>query len=266
MSEEILKLNRLIVSYNKLIIDYSKIELFKKNKPLIYNRLIQLIIDKKLKLISNVKLGVYTTGTHARHLDNSQMSIVKDLTNNKFQYFIKVRKLSTLVSREPKLKLQQNLSSTEELKLKESYQVKLLRLGQIKHWVSSMAEKQGLFTHMVNPAYTSQECSVCHYVSKSNRTKQEEFSCKNPKCNHKENADNNATKVIKSRLLNKNLRVKLGKDNVYLCSRTKSINYKLVKTIVNDEYKLVVINELLPKDKLAKSKEDSGRNLTEAPT
>ena len=463
---EILKLERLIVSYSYLIIKYKEIEILSNNKQIIYNRLIKLIINKKLRLISKVKLGIYKTGTHARHLDNSQMSIVKDLTNKQFKYFIKVRKLSTLISREPKLKLQQNLSSAEELKLKESYQAKLtkhnednfiylpiifnksrlksigktidnllssdnpqilikseqlrigsksnqnksrkihiifnykqqnnlanvieynlnnkinietnegntlgldlnlkhnlladsnginykdilntnnknkfinnlneivelfsipidnrtikqkyryekllrsnesllktylsglikdwknsnilhlvfedlniindksyyehkgikikysrlsrlLRLGQIKHWVSSMAEKQGLFTHMINLAYTSQECSICHYISRNNRTKQEYFCCKNPNCNHKENADNNAAKVIKSRLLNKNLRNKLGKDNVYLCSRTKTINYKLIKSIVHVEYKIGVVTELLPNAKLAKSKEAS---------
>ena len=473
---EILKLERLIVSYNKLIIKYKEIELLSNNKPIIYNRLIKLIIDKKLRLISNVKLGIYKTGTHARHLDNSQMSIVKDLTNNQFNYFIKVRKLSTLIYREPKLKLQQNLSSAEELKLIKEYKLKLdkhnednfiylpiifnksrlksisktideilssdnpqilikseqlrigsksnpnksrkihiifnykqqnnlanviesrlldkvninpteentlgldlnlkhnlladsngitykdilntnnknkfinnlneivelfsietekrtikqkyryekllrsnesllktylsglikdwknsnilhlvfedlnilndksyyehkgikikysrlsrlLRLGQIKHWVSSMAEKQGLFTHMINPAYTSQECSICHYISRNNRTKQEDFCCRNPNClNHKVkiNADINAAKVIKSRLLNKTLINKLGKDNVYLCSRTKSINYKLIKSIVHVEYKIGVVTELLPNAKLAKLKEDSGNILTEA--
>jgi Putative transposase DNA-binding domain len=131
-----------------------------------------------------------------------------------------------------------------------------------------MAEKQGLFTHMVNPAYTSQECKFCHYISINNRTKQEEFCCKNPACiNHnvKVNADINAAQVIKSRLLNNELRHKLGKDNVYLCNRTKSIYYKKVKTIIEDNYKIGVVTELLPKAKLAKLKEDSGRNLTEAP-
>jgi len=463
INKEISKLERLIKSYNKLIANYHEIKQFKINKPLIYNRLIQLIIDKKLRLISKVKLAIYQTGTHARHLDNAQLSIVKDLSNKDYQYFIKVRKVSTLSSREPKLnnktktkdnyqelldkynednfiylplifnksrlksigksidnvlikdnpqilikyeqlrnnsksrkihiifnyEQQNNLAKviennlinktninptelntlgcdlnlkhnliadsnghtysdilnsnnknrfidnlneivelfsikTEERTVKQKYRYekllrsnesllktylsglikdwkskdilhlvfedlnilndksyyehkgikikysrlsRLLRLGQIKHWVASMAEKQGIFTHFINPAYTSQECSVCHYISRNNRTKQEEFICRNPACaNHKVkiNADSNAAKIIKSRLLNKTIRNKLGKDNVYQCSRTKTINYKLVKNIVEDEYKIGVVTELLPNAKLAKSKEDGVRNHTEA--
>jgi len=461
INKEISKLERLIKSYNKLIANYHEIQQFKSNKPFIYNRLIQLIIDKKLRFISKVKLAIYQTGTHARHLNNAQLSIVKDLSNKDYQYFIKVRKVSTLSSREPKLNnktkdnyqelldkynednfiylplifnqsrlksigksidnvlikdnpqilikseqlrnnsksrkihiifnyesinplantiessiknkvninpselntlgcdlnLKHNLIAdskghtykdilnnknkfinnlneivelfsikTEERTVKQKYRYekllrsnesllktylsglikdwknsnilhlvfedlnilndksyyehkgikikysrlsRLLRLGQIKHWVASMAEKQGIFTHFINPAYTSQECSVCHYISTTNRTKQEEFICKNPACaNHKVkiNADSNAARVIKSRLINKTIRNKLGKDNVYQCSRTKSINYKLIKNIVEDEYKIGVVTELLPNAKLAKSKEDSVRNHTEAPS
>jgi len=470
-NKEKIKLERLIKSYNKLIVDYSEIKILSINKTIIYNRLIQLIIDKKVRLISKVNLGIYKTGTHARSLNNSQMSIVKDNSNNKFQYFIKVRKLSTLTSREPKLskelnkeyqlklekynrdnfiylplifnksrlrsigktidtilssdnpqilikseqlrnisknninksrkihiifnyKQQNNLANvinksisdkvsilpteentlgcdtnikhnliadsngnfysdilnstkinnknrfvdnlneivtlfsikTEDRTVKQKYRYekllrsnesllktylsglikdwknsnilhlvfedlnmindksyyqykdctikysrlsRLLRLGQIKYWVASMAEKQGLFTHMINPAYTSQECKFCHYISRNNRTKQEEFCCKNPKCishNIKLNADINAAQVIKSRLLNNELRYKLGKDNVYLCSRTKSVYYKTVKSIVEDNYKIGVVTELLPKAKLARSKEDSVLNHTEAPS
>ena len=460
INKEISRLEKSIKSYNKLIANHHEIQQFKSNKPLIYNRLIQLIVDKKLRLISKVKLAVYQTGTHARHLNNAQLSIVKDLSNKDYQYFIKVRKLDKLIGREPKLnnktknqyqqlldkynednfiylplifnksrlksigksidnvlikdnpqilikseqlrmgsksrkihiifnyEQQNNLANTIEssiknktninptelntlgcdlnlkhnliadsnghtykeilnnknkfinnlneivelfsikteertvkqkyryekllrsnesllktylsglikdwknsnilhlvfedlnilndksyyehkgIKIKYSRLSRLLRLGQIKHWVASMAEKQGIFTHFINPAYTSQECSVCHYISRNNRINQEEFICRNSACaNHKVkiNADSNAARVIKSRLINKNLRVKLGKDNVYQCSRTKSINYKLVKNIVSDEYKIGVVTELLPNlsDRL-KSKEDGVRNHTEA--
>ncbi len=55
------------------------------------------------------------------------------------------------------------------------------------------------------------------------------------------------------------------KNIFYQCSRTKSINYKLVKNIVEDEYKIGVVTELLPNlHSRLKSKEDSVRNHTEA--
>lgn len=43
----------------------------------------------------------------------------------------------------------------------------------------------------VNPQYTSQKCSKCGHISKENRLKQEQFIC--IKCNHKANADYNAS-------------------------------------------------------------------------
>jgi len=46
----------------------------------------------------------------------------------------------------------------------------------------------------VNPAYTSQKCSVCEYTSKDNRKTQAGFECQS--CGHKENADLNAAKNI----------------------------------------------------------------------
>jgi transposase len=136
-----------------------------------------------------------------------------------------------------------------DIAIKYSRLSRLLRVGQIKHWISSIAEKQGIFTHFVHAAYTSQECSVCHYISSNNRKKQEYFSCTNPNCSQhgvKVNADFNAAKVIKNRLLNTNIRAKLGKDNVYSCSRTKPVYYKAIKPIIEQEYQVGVVTESFP--------------------
>lgn len=46
----------------------------------------------------------------------------------------------------------------------------------------------------VNPAYTSQRCSECGYISPDNRESQAVFRCK--KCGHTDNADVNAAKNI----------------------------------------------------------------------
>lgn len=50
----------------------------------------------------------------------------------------------------------------------------------------------------VHAEYTSQECSVCHYIDEGNRTSQESFKCL--ECGHEENADSNASRAIKKRL------------------------------------------------------------------
>jgi len=46
----------------------------------------------------------------------------------------------------------------------------------------------------VDPKYTSQQCSVCGFISKENRKSQSEFVCLT--CGHSENADINAAKNI----------------------------------------------------------------------
>ena len=461
---EIIKLENLIISYNKIIKTYLDLEQFALTKPAIYNRIINLVKSKKLRLLKRVRLGVYETGTHARHIDNAQIAIIKDLSNNKYQYFLQVRKHSTLTSHEPrfketkltksiitkedveKLKALQKIKDTndyeiklaqykadnfiylplifnqhklkqidkkledilsknnpqvllkteqlrkgknsrkihlifkyeeanklgeiiennlyvepndentlgldvnlkhnlladskgnlydeilkknntnnlvnnineivllqskpildrtekekyryekllranesliktylsgliknwkaegithlvmedlnflddksyyehDKVKIKYSRLARLLRLSQIKSWVSSMAEKQGLFTHLVNPAYTSQECSQCHFISPLNRFNQETFKCINKDCNHEMNADNNAALCIKNRKLNKKLSIKLNDDNVYRCSKPKIIYYGNIKKLIDDFYKLGVVTELLPENTISR--------------
>ena len=465
-NDEVIKLEKLIISYHKIIKAYLDIEQFALTKPVIYNRIIKLVTDKKLRLLKKVKLGVYETGTHARHIDNAQIAIIKDINNNKYQYFLQFRKNSTLTSHEPRFKetklskikriitkeeveelkalqrikdtndyeiklakykadnfiylplifnqhklnqidkklenilsknnpqvllkseqlrkgknsrkihlifkyeevnklgeiinnnlyiepndentlgldvnlkhnlladskgnfydeiLKQNnknnlvnnineivllqskpildraekeiyrykklLRANESLiktylsgliknwkaeginhlvmedlnflddksyyehagvKIKYSRLARLLRLSQIKLWVSQMAEKQGLFTHLVNPAYTSQECSKCHLISPLNRINQETFKCINKNCNHEMNADNNAALCITNRKLNKKLSVKLNDDNVYRCSKPKSIYYKIVKKLIDDFYNYGVVTELLPDNTISR--------------
>ncbi len=147
----------------------------------------------------------------------------------------------------------------QNVKIKYSRLARLLRLSQIKLWVSQMTEKQGLFTHLVNSAYTSQECSKCHFISSLNRVKQESFKCTNKNCHHEMNADTNSALNIKARVLHKELRAKLNKDNVYLCSRPKPIYYRNVKNVIDEVYKSGVVTELFPENMISRiqSKEAS---------
>jgi putative transposase len=56
------------------------------------------------------------------------------------------------------------------------------------------AERYGREIRVVNPAYTSQQCSCCGHIEKANRKTQADFRC--VKCGHTENADINAAKNI----------------------------------------------------------------------
>ena len=56
---------------------------------------------------------------------------------------------------------------------------------------------QGIKIAEINAAYTSQECSHCHYVDKKNRPNQKTFRCKN--CRLTINADVNASRINRYR-------------------------------------------------------------------
>lgn len=67
----------------------------------------------------------------------------------------------------------------------------------VKAKLARLEEQYGIQIVAVNPAYTSQECSRCHYVSKDNRKTQKNFVCQH--CHYSCNADVNAGRVINQR-------------------------------------------------------------------
>ena len=67
----------------------------------------------------------------------------------------------------------------------------------VKAKLSRLEEQYGIQIVAVNPAYTSQECSRCHHVSKQNRKSQKDFVCQH--CHFSCNADVNAGRVINQR-------------------------------------------------------------------
>ena len=60
----------------------------------------------------------------------------------------------------------------------------------VKAKLARLEEQYGIRIVAVNPAYTSQECSRCHHVSKHNRKSQKDFVCQH--CHFSCNADVNA--------------------------------------------------------------------------
>lgn len=71
----------------------------------------------------------------------------------------------------------------------------LSRFGrsEVRRKTQDIVEKYGITVTFVNPAYTSQQCSACNFVSQSNRS-QERFLCQN--CGFSAHADHNAAKNI----------------------------------------------------------------------
>jgi hypothetical protein len=63
--------------------------------------------------------------------------------------------------------------------------------------LKAMEEEFGIVTRYENPAYTSQECSVCVYVDRNNRKSQSVFECKF--CHSIMHADVNAPRNLRQR-------------------------------------------------------------------
>ena len=64
--------------------------------------------------------------------------------------------------------------------------------------IRNAARSTGTAVVLVNPAYTSQRCHACGFVTEGNRESQAVFACKNPGCGHADHADVNAAKNILS--------------------------------------------------------------------
>ncbi len=69
--------------------------------------------------------------------------------------------------------------------------------AQLRTFIQYKAKIAGVPVVLVDPAYTSQQCSVCGYTDKKNRKTRNSFSCMS--CNHAEPADINAAKNIARR-------------------------------------------------------------------
>lgn len=62
---------------------------------------------------------------------------------------------------------------------------------ELQNMIEYKANREGINVKYIDPAYTSQTCSICGHVDKENRQTQEKFKCM--KCGFELNADHNAS-------------------------------------------------------------------------
>ena len=87
---------------------------------------------------------------------------------------------------------------------------KFLGLSSLKQEVEHIARKYDIAVSTVQASYTSKMCPVCGCIEDENRPNQETFEC--IECGYNDNADFNAAKNIKNRVLVTVLRDKLLKQ------------------------------------------------------
>ena len=91
-----------------------------------------------------------------------------------------------------------------------SRKVKFLGLSSLKQEVEHIARKYDIAVSTVQASYTSKMCPVCGCIEDENRPNQETFEC--IECGYKDNADFNAAKNIRNRVLVTVLRESLLKQ------------------------------------------------------
>jgi hypothetical protein len=91
-------------------------------------------------------------------------------------------------------------------------------LAQIPKQIAWNAAKRCVAAIRVKSAYTSQECSVCHYVDRANRPNQQTFCCR--VCGYSTHADLNAALNIQHRL---------GDEELRACKNRKAVKALLMR-------------------------------------
>lgn len=85
-------------------------------------------------------------------------------------------------------------------------------LSIIKNKLKSLNEEYGIKVKYINPAYTSQTCSGCGYISEKNRRSRNTFKCRC--CKLELDADVNGARVIKGRSLDERFTLKMSKNKI----------------------------------------------------
>ena len=108
--------------------------------------------------------------------------------------------------------------------------VKFLGLSSLKQEVEHIARKYDIAVSTVQASYTSKMCPICGCIEDGNRPNQESFEC--VKCGHKDNADFNAAKNIRNRVLVTVLRDKLLKQLDNGAFEPKKLKREKVKEVL----------------------------------
>ena len=108
--------------------------------------------------------------------------------------------------------------------------VKFLSLSSLKQEVEHIARKYDIAVSTVQSSYTSKMRPICGCIDDRNRPNQETFEC--VECSHKDNADFNAAKNIRNRVLVTVLRDSLLKQLDNGAFEPKKLNREKVKEVL----------------------------------
>ena len=108
--------------------------------------------------------------------------------------------------------------------------VKFLGISSLKQEVEHIARKYDIAVSTVQASYTSKMCPICGCIEDENRPTQETFEC--IECGYKDNADFNAAKNIRNRVLVTVLRESLLKQMDNGAFEPKKLKREKVKDVL----------------------------------
>ena len=108
--------------------------------------------------------------------------------------------------------------------------VRFLGLSSLKQEVEHIARKYDIAVSTVQASYTSKMCPICGCIEDANRPNQETFEC--IECGHKDNADFNAAKNIRNRVLVTVLRESLLKQLDNCAFEPRKLKREKVKEVL----------------------------------
>ena len=197
------KLNK-IISYKQTNKSVSEKNIDDVNK--VYSKKIQRRIDKM------VRRSEY-------HQNKKSHKLIEYMKENNFNYLV----MEDLNLTSGKTKVKKN-SGKEKINYNDV--AKTLRINNLKNVLERLCKKENFNFTKVNPAYTSQTCSVCGNIDKKSRNHRM-FLCTN--CHHSDDADINAAKNIKNRITNPMLKLNLirfdNEKQIYIGSKHKNKSF-----------------------------------------
>jgi len=127
----------------------------------------------------------------------------RSLVNSKAKVIVfEALKTSNMVRRPKAKQDEQGRFTSNKAKQKKGLNKAILNVGWhvIESYTKYKSYQAGKAVFKIPAPYTSQECAKCDYTHPSNRNSQDLFVC--GRCGNTDNADNNASLVIKKRAIN----------------------------------------------------------------
>jgi len=157
---------------------------------------IKRITDKYDKIKSNLQSrGTKSAKRHLKKLSKKVNRFRRDVNHCVAKQIVKSVDTGSTIILEDLTGIRQNV----KLRKKQRSELHKWNFYQFEQFLKYKAEYKGIRVEYVSAKYTSQKCSKCSHISRSNRKSQSQFKCS--QCSYQLNADLNAAFNIKQNYL-----------------------------------------------------------------